>query len=123
MKIKRIISGIILLAVTAIILILGNNTIVNMSISIVALIAINEYFNAFKNKNNVDRWFGNILAILLAFIGKIPTEAIILIVPVLIALLFIKVIKKLGFDLIKTKLFVLLVIQIVFRRSLTNIPK
>ena len=47
---KRTISGAILLAVVAIILILGNTTAVNIAISIVAIIAINEYFNVFKEK-------------------------------------------------------------------------
>ena len=51
---KRTISGAILLAVVAIILILGNITAVNIAISIVAIIAINEYFNVFKEKNNLD---------------------------------------------------------------------
>ena len=38
MKVKRIVSGLILVAILAVILILGNTTIVNISISIVALI-------------------------------------------------------------------------------------
>ena len=69
MKIKRILSGLILVAILAIILILGNTTVVNISISIIAMISINEYFNSFKGKYNVDKWVGNIMAILLAFIG------------------------------------------------------
>ena len=56
MKIKRILSGLILVAILAIILILGNTTVVNISISIVAMISINEYFNSFKGKYNVDKW-------------------------------------------------------------------
>lgn len=92
MKIKRILSGLILVAVLAIILILGNTTVVNISISIVAMISINEYFNSFKGKYNVDKWVGNIMAILLAFIGILPKEAIILIFPISIVILFTKVV-------------------------------
>jgi len=92
MKIKRIISGAVLLAIVALILILGNTIAVNMTVSIVALLAINEYFNSFTNKHNVDRWIGNILAILIAFIDKVPKEILILVFPIVILLLFIKVI-------------------------------
>lgn len=92
MKIKRILSGLILVAILAIILILGNTTVVNISISIIAMISINEYFNSFKGKYNVDKWVGNIMAILLAFIGILPKEAIILIFPISIVILFTKVV-------------------------------
>lgn len=92
MKIKRILSGLILVAILAIILILGNTTVVNISISILAMISINEYFNSFKGKYNVDKWVGNIMAILLAFIGILPKEAIILIFPISIVILFTKVV-------------------------------
>lgn len=92
MKIKRILSGLILVTILAIILILGNTTVVNISISIIAMISINEYFNSFKGKYNVDKWVGNIMAILLAFIGILPKEAIILIFPISIVILFTKVV-------------------------------
>lgn len=92
MKIKRIVSGLILFFIVAIILIFGNNTIVNVAVSLVALLAINEYYNSFNGKNNVDRWIGNILAILLAFIDKIPIQLTTLILPITIALFFLKVI-------------------------------
>lgn len=92
MKIKRFISGVILFAIVAVILILGNTSIVNVTVSIVALIAINEYFSSFNDKKNVDKWIGNMLAILLAFIDFIPIEVLFLIFPLSIALLFFKVI-------------------------------
>lgn len=91
MKLKRIISGAILFAIVALILILGNTRIVNIAISIVAIFAINEYYNAF-NKKNVDRLIGNILAILIAFIDKIPSQALMLVFPITITYLFFKVI-------------------------------
>jgi len=92
MKLKRIISGVVLFAIVAILLIYGNTRIVNIAISIVALLAINEYYNAFKDKKNVDRWIGNILAISIAFIDKIPLHLAILILPITITVLFLKVI-------------------------------
>ena len=91
-KIKRFISGTILFLAVAVILIFGNSTAVNLTISAVALIAINEYFNCLSKKYKVERWIGNILAILLAFINVLPKEMLILMFPIGIALLFFKVI-------------------------------
>lgn len=91
-NVKRIISGIVLLLVVALILIFGNTTVVSIAISAVALITINEYFNSFKNEYNIEKWVGNIVAILLAFVNILPKEILILIFPSAIAVLFIKVI-------------------------------
>ena len=91
-KIKRFISGMILFLALAVILIFGNSTAVNLTISAVAIIAINEYFNSLSKKYKVERWIGNILAILLAFINVLPKEMLILMFPIGIALLFFKVI-------------------------------
>ncbi len=91
-KIKRFISGMILFLAVAVIIIFGNSTAVNLTISAVAIIAINEYFNSLSKKYKVERWIGNILAILLAFINVLPKEMLILMFPIGIALLFFKVI-------------------------------
>lgn len=91
-KIKRFISGMIFFLAVAVILIFGNSTAVNLTISAVAIIAINEYFNSLSKKYKVERWIGNILAILLAFINVLPKEMLILMFPIGIALLFFKVI-------------------------------
>ena len=91
-KIKRFISGMILFLAVAVILIFGNSTAVNLTISAVAIIAINEYFNSLSKKYKVERWIGNILAIVLAFINVLPKEMLILMFPIGIALLFFKVI-------------------------------
>lgn len=91
-EIKRFISGMILFLAVAVILIFGNSTAVNLTISAVAIIAINEYFNSLSKKYKVERWIGNILAILLAFINVLPKEMLILMFPIGIALLFFKVI-------------------------------
>lgn len=92
MKVKRIVSGLISLLILSIILILGNTTVVNIAISAVAIITINEYFNSFNGKYNADKWVGTIMAILLAFIGFLPKEMLVLIFPIAIALLFTKVV-------------------------------
>lgn len=90
--IKRIISGVILFSALLIILIFGNTTIVNIAVSIVGILAISEYFNAFKNKDKGDRIVGLIVAIIIAFLDFIPIEMFILLAPIIIVALFTKAI-------------------------------
>lgn len=92
MKRKRIISGIVLFTILALILILGNTTAVNIAISTVAIISINEYFNSFKEKKNVDRWIGTLLAILIAFLNLISLQMLIVSFFIGIVFLFLKII-------------------------------
>lgn len=92
MKKTRIISGVILFSMLLLILIIGNTTIVNITASIVGILAINEYFNAFKNKDRVDRIIGLIVAISIAFLSIIPKEMLPLIAPITIVTLFTKLI-------------------------------
>ena len=92
MKMKRVISGAILFAVTIAILISGITTAVNITIAVVALLSINEYFNSIKNKNKIERIFADILAVSIAFLDIIPTHYLILIYPITITVLFMEVI-------------------------------
>ena len=90
--IKRIISGIILFSALLIILIFGNTTIVNIAVSIVGILAISEYFNAFKNKDKGDRIIGLIIAAMIAFLDIIPIGILMLLTPIVITILFTKAI-------------------------------
>lgn len=92
MNIKRVISGTVLLALTAGVLISGNTTIVNITAAVVALLAVNEYFNSIKKENKFERIFASVLAISIAFLDLIPYRFLILIYPITIAILFIEVI-------------------------------
>lgn len=92
MNIKRIISGAILLAIVTVILISGSTTAVNIAISTVAIIAINEYFNSLNGKYNIEKWVGTIFAILIAFIDILPIQILILSFPISIVLLFLKIV-------------------------------
>ena len=92
MKKIRIISGLVLFSALLVILVFGNTTIVNITASIVGILAINEYFSAFKNKSKVDRILGLITAISIAFLDIIPKEALLLFMPLIITILFIKII-------------------------------
>ena len=96
MKLKRIISGIIGLPIVALILIYGNIYVIDILFSIVAAIAIHEYFNSFKESNKPVKWIGYASCILIAFLHIIPMKYLVitlgLTIPVIIALLFIKVV-------------------------------
>jgi len=108
MKVKRVISGIIMFIMVAIVLIIGNKFAVNLAVSLVALLSINEYFNVFKEKKNVDRWIGNLLAISIAFMDYIPINLMLALIPAIIILLFLKVIvteMKTNFEDIAITLF------------------
>ena len=74
MSIKRILSGIILFPIFAIILIFGNKYVVDVFISIVALMSLHEFYKAFTGKANPIRWPGYITAVLICFIHLIPGE-------------------------------------------------
>lgn len=98
MDFKRIISTIIGLPLVAIVLIFGNKYLVDIVISIIAIMSLHEYFNSFKeeNQNRDLRWIAYIAAIAIAFIHIIPSEIILkvigAIIPISILVLFSQVI-------------------------------
>ena len=96
MKLKRILSGIIGLPIVALILILGNIFVIDAFFAIVALIAIHEYFNSFKEKHKPVKWIGYMSCILIAFLHIIPEEhyliTLALSICISIAILFIQVV-------------------------------
>lgn len=92
MKVKRIVSGIILIIIVALLLIAGNTTAVNIAISTVAIMAVNEYFNCFKEKKNLERIIGIILCIPIAFLNIVSTNFLIIMLPALFVSLFLVII-------------------------------
>lgn len=56
MRIKRVITALLGFPIVALILIFGNNHVVNIAFSIVAILSIKEYFYAFSKKYNPIRW-------------------------------------------------------------------
>ena len=78
MKLKRIITGVIGLPIIASIFIFGNKYIVDVFISLVALISINEYFNAIKKEANIKylKWLGYITCLMICFIHLIPSNLV-----------------------------------------------
>ena len=96
--IKRLSSALIGLPLVAAILIFGNKYLVDICISIIAIMSLHEYFHSFKEQNqNKDlRWIAYISAISIAIIHVIPLEYILktiaAIIPISILVLFAQVI-------------------------------
>ncbi len=96
MKFKRLISGLVLFPIVAIIFIYGNKYILDVLMSIIAIMSLHEFYKAFETKARPIRWVGYIAAALIAIIHLIP-ESLILnfiaaIVPISILVLFLIII-------------------------------
>ena len=58
MDIKRITSGLLGFPLVLIILIFGNNIVVDIALAVIALLAMNEYFNAISKVAKPVKWLG-----------------------------------------------------------------
>lgn len=96
MNLKRIFSAVIGFPIVAATLIYANNYVIDVVISIIALISINEFYNAISKDGKPIRWIGYMSCISIAFIHIIPLEQLHLIIPMavssIILLLFLQVI-------------------------------
>ena len=96
MKLKRILSGVIGFPIVVLILIFGNIYVIDAIFAIVALIAMNEYLNAFGKEAKPVKWLAYFACFPIAFLHVIPKEQYGLILAISIAIvmsiLFIKVI-------------------------------
>lgn len=94
--VKRIITALLGLPFIIATLILANNYIFSAIVTIVAIISLREYFNAFKKTAKPVEWIGYLACLLIATISIIPKQYVIYVIslsiPVLIAILFIQVI-------------------------------
>ena len=93
---KRVISALIGFPIVAFILIFGNQIVIDVAFSLVAIICLYEFYNAFKEKNNPIQWVGYAFALGIAVIHIIPTEyaknSIQLLIPSIMTILFLMVI-------------------------------
>ena len=96
MNFKRIISSLIGFPGVLILLVFANNYIVDIVVSLVAIISINEFYNAVSKECKPIRWIGYLTCISIAFIHIIPIEYIenirIFMIPLIIAILFLHVV-------------------------------
>ena len=93
---KRVISGLLGFAVVLVILLIGNKYIVDVILSLVAIIGISEYFDAISKKANPVKWLGYLSCLSISFIHLIPIEylniVVTLSIPTILLILFLQVI-------------------------------
>lgn len=96
MDIKRITSGLLGFPLVLLILLIGNKYIVDIALSAIALLAMNEYFNAISKVSNPVRWLGYLSCLSIAFIHLLPKECLSTVVtvgiPTILVILFTKII-------------------------------
>ncbi len=96
MDVKRITSGLLGFPLVLIILLLGNKIIVDIALSIIAILSINEYFNAVKKVANPVKWIGYASCFSIALIHIVPQEYLNMIVtlgvPIILVILFAQVV-------------------------------
>ena len=63
-NLKRISSALLGLPMVIVVLLLGNKYVIDVALSVVALISLHEYFNAFSNNYKPIQWLGYLLYIL-----------------------------------------------------------
>ena len=104
MDIKRVTSALLGFPLVILVLLLGNKYVIDVVMAIVAIISLQEYFNAFHEYKPV-KWIGYLSAILISCIHLIPPINLFtyigLSIPVIIVALFIElVIKDLKINII-----------------------
>ena len=96
MDIKRITSGLLGFPLVVIVLIIGNVYVVDIALAIIAILAMDEYFNAISKIAKPVRWLGYLSCISIALIHVIPEAYLlpmaILAIPILLLILFVQVI-------------------------------
>ena len=96
MNIKRLLSGIILFPIFAILMVFGDTYLIDLVISIVAIMCLHEFYKAFRCNSKPIEWVGYIAAGSIALIHLIPSELVLpiiaAIIPVSILVLFTRVI-------------------------------
>jgi len=63
MDMKRITSALLGFPLVLVVLLLGNKIVVDVALSIIALLAISEYFNAVKKVSNPVKWLGSLVVL------------------------------------------------------------
>ena len=96
MDVKRITSGLLGFPLVLIVLLLGDKVLVDFALSIIAVLSMNEYFNAVKKVSNPVKWLGYASCFSIAIIHIVPPDylnmIVILSVPTILVILFAQVI-------------------------------
>lgn len=118
MDFKRVTSAILGLPLVIIVLLLGNKYIIDVALSLVAIISLHEYYHAFSQYKPI-KWIGYLAAIFICFIHCIPVEQlfnyIALSIPFIVVILFIElIIKNLKISIIDIAITLFGIFYIVF---------
>lgn len=96
MDIKRLTSALLGFPLVVLVLIIGNKYVVDIALSIIAMIGMNEYLNAVSKKSNPVRWLGYLSCLSICFIHVIPVEYLNIVatlaIPAIFLVLFIQLI-------------------------------
>ena len=96
MDIKRILTTVIGLPVVVAIMVLGTPQIISFVTMIIAIIAMNEYFNVVSKICKPIKWVGYVSTIIIFLVGILSTEIInmiiIYLIPVMLLILFLHVV-------------------------------
>ena len=96
MDIKRLTSGLLGFPIVLIILLFGNKIFVDFALSIIAMIAMSEYFNAISKIAKPVKWLGYLSCISIVLVHMIPKEhlnmVITLSIPTILIILFAQVV-------------------------------
>lgn len=96
MDIKRITSGLLGFPLVLVVLIIGNKYIVDIALAIIAILAMDEYFNAISKIAKPVKWVGYVSCISIALIHVIPETylgiSFTLAIPIILLILFTQVI-------------------------------
>ena len=96
MDVKRVVSSILGFPLVVIVFLIGNKIVVDIALAIIAIISLNEYFNAVSKISKPVKWIGYISCALIAFIHIIPQACItmlgIMYIPIVLMILFAHVI-------------------------------
>ncbi len=86
MNVKRFLSGIILFPIVAVIIIFGNKYVVDVAVSIVAILSIHEFYKAFKTSGKAQPicWIGYVAAAMIALIHIVPMNLVLKIIGALL---------------------------------------
>ncbi len=95
-NVKRITSSLLGFPLVLIIFLIGNKYIVDVALSIIAILGMNEYFNAISKVAKPVRWIGYLSSLSIALIHIIPQEnlnmVVTLSIPTILIILFAQVI-------------------------------
>ncbi len=96
MDIKRITSGLLGFPLVLIVLVFGNKIVVDIALAIIALLSMNEYFNAISKVAEPVKWIGYLSCLSIAIVPIIPEEYISMVatlsVPTILIILFAQVV-------------------------------